>query len=288
MWKEYTVTYKSDNIYENWVYDAYWQFLIIPHTNETQEIIDIDFSDSLYSYTQYSINGFGFPTIKIHPRKKFTQISFEAVFKVLKSDTNTIVPNDSPNFATALKENQSLDFQIEFERYLKSTSLTKLPGQNKGFFQFDSKTSLLENLIGLNNWIHGNFLYAPGVTDTATVLEKVLKQRSGVCQDFAHLFCAICRENQIPCRYISGYLNHESGYLGDSQMHAWVEAFVPGLGWIGFDPTNDIRTDINHIKVSHGKDYNDCPPLKGIVYSKGSHRTLHAVTVKNQQQQIQQ
>ncbi|UWX56156.1 transglutaminase-like domain-containing protein [Maribacter litopenaei] len=228
MWKEYTVTYKSDNVYDNWVHDAYWQFLIIPVENETQKLLEFDFANSIHCINQYSINGFGFDTIKVHPKKKFKQISFEATFKVLKSNESTPNENNFAKIETSLNEINSLNFKIDFERYLRETSLTALPKQNKGIFKFESNTGIFENLLGLNHWSHSHLKYIAGVTNIASTLETILNQRSGVCQDFAHLFCAVCRHNQVPCRYVAGYLNHESGYLGNSQMHAWVEAFVPG------------------------------------------------------------
>ena len=288
MWKEYTITYKSVNDYENQVDYAYWQFLIIPLVNETQKLTGLDFTNSLHAINQFSINGFGFQTIKVHPNKKFKNIAFEATFVVHKSDRSLPKKSGFNEVESSFQEFNSLNFKINFEQFLRTTSLTNLRVQKNGIFRFEENIGILENLKNLNHWIHLHLSYLPGVTDTATTLDKVLKQRSGVCQDFAHLFCAISRENGVPCRYVSGYLNHESGYLGDSQMHAWVEAFAPGFGWIGFDPTNDILTNINHIKVCHGKDYNDCSPLKGIIISQGNHKTSHSVVVKNQQRQIQQ
>ncbi len=288
MLKEYTVTYRSDNVYENWVHDAYWQFLILPLENTTQELLDTDFSNSIHAINQFSINGFGFNTIKVHPKKRFKQISFEAIFKVLKSENKEIKNVSESENKKSLEEINTLEFKINFERFLKSTRLTLLPKLETPLFQFNTNASLFENLKLLNNWVHVFLKYSPGVTDITTTLDKVLLQKSGVCQDFAHLFCAVCRKNGIPSRYVSGYLNHESGYLGDSQMHAWTEAYLPHYGWLGFDPTNNVLTNSNHIKVSHGKDFNDCSPLKGVVYSQGTHKTSHSVVVKSQQQQIQQ
>jgi len=68
-------------------------------------------------------------------------------------------------------------------------------------------------------------------------------------------------------------------------MHAWAEAYIPEAGWIGFDPTNDILAGDNHIKVAHGRDYQDCSPLKGIIFSPGNNRTTHSVEVMARQDQ---
>jgi len=68
-------------------------------------------------------------------------------------------------------------------------------------------------------------------------------------------------------------------------MHAWTEAFIPGVGWMGFDPTNNLRVDENYIKVSHGADYTDCAPIKGVLKTKGENKTSYKVVVTQQQQQ---
>lgn len=288
MSKEYTVTYSSDNVYENWVYDAFWQFLIMPIKNESQEILDIDFKNSLHTINEFSVNGYGFKTIRVQSKKKFKKVSFEGKFKVLKSEIKEPPKPSKAEICKSYEEINSLTFKVNFQRFLKTTGLTTLPIGNKPLFKFDNNASVIENLHSLNNWVYQHLHYLTGVTDISSTLEKVLSQQSGVCQDFAHVFCALARFNGIPARYVSGYLNHESGYVGDSQMHAWAEAFVPDFGWSGFDPTNNITENSNHIKVSHGKDYNDCSPLKGVVHSQGNHKTNHSVVVKNHQQQIQQ
>ena len=136
-------------------------------------------------------------------------------------------------------------------------------------------------------WIKENFTFKTDVTGIDTDLNDILKNKQGVCQDFTHLFIAISKKFGIPSRYVSGYLHQGNGYFGDSQMHAWVECCLPDSGWIGFDPTNNLIAAENHIKVAHGKDYTDCPPLKGMVYSTGKNETEYTVKVTAQQQQQQ-
>ena len=142
---------------------------------------------------------------------------------------------------------------------------------------------LSDNLIALNKWVYIHIYFKTDVTHIGTLLDDIIENRHGVCQDFSHLFIAIARQNGIPTRYVSGYLHQGDGFFGDSQMHAWVESFVPNVGWIGFDPTNNLLANHNHIKVSHGKDYNDCPPIKGIVYTSGKNETKYSVEVSYQQ-----
>ena len=83
---EYSITYKAENTYENWVHQAHWQFLIIPQQNSSQEFIGIDFENSIGADNEYSVNGYGFQTIRVHPKQKFKTISFEANFKLIKEE----------------------------------------------------------------------------------------------------------------------------------------------------------------------------------------------------------
>ena len=279
--REFEITYNAENIYDDWVHDAHWQFLIIPVENESQYEVEIEFENSLFAHTEESINGYGFKTLRIHPKKKFKKITFEAKFKFKKEEVDPYNFNINPDISTAYNELQSLDFKITHERYLKFTSFTTLDSAQQQLFKFNTSISIFDNLEALNHWIFEYIKFTTGVTEVGTLLKDVISKKKGVCQDFAHLFSALARINGVPTRYVSGYLDQESGYMGDSQMHAWTEAFVPEIGWKGFDPTNNILANTNHIKVCHGKDYNDCAPLKGIIHSHGKHKTSHSVSVKS-------
>ena len=279
----YTIKYKSENNYENPVHEAYWQFLVTPENNDSQELLSSNFNTSVDARIENSINGYNFETARIHCKKPFDKIKFEAEFRLLKKETNPFefIPTTDNNSDYKLIE--SLLFKVDFESFLKETNLTKLPANQKDVYTFNKELSIFDNLKALNNWIYIQLYFKTGVTHVDTLLEEIIENRHGVCQDFSHLFCAIARRNQIPTRYVSGYLHQGEGFFGDSQMHAWVEAFVPNNGWIGFDPTNNLLVNHNHIKISHGIDYNDCAPLKGVIYSSGKNETNYSVEVSYQQ-----
>ncbi len=281
---EYSITYTAENTYENWVNDAHWQFLIIPQKNENQEFIDVQFNNSLNTINQFSVNGYGFQTIRVHPKKKFKQISFEAHFKLTKKEVNPFDFIQAEDISQAYVHIEELNFKVDFEAFLRNTRFTTLPEKNRDAFLFDKNVSLFENLQALNEWTYTHIYFKTDVTDVNTILDEVIEKRHGVCQDFTHLFCALARQNGVPTRYVSGYLHQGNGFFGDSQMHAWAEAYVPKIGWIGFDPTNNLLANTNHIKIAHGKDYTDCSPLKGVVYTTGRNETSHTVQVSSQQQ----
>lgn len=276
---EYSITYTAENTYENWVNDAHWQFLIIPQKNDNQDFIGIEFSNSLNVPTEFSLNGYGFQTIRISPKQKFKEISFEAHFTLIKKEVNPFDFMPDEDVSKDFERLDQLDFKVDFEAFLKPTRFTHLPEKNRDAFILDTDKSIFENLQALNLWTYTHIYFKTDVTDVDTLLDEIIEKRHGVCQDFTHLFCALARRNGIPTRYVSGYLHQGNGFFGDSQMHAWAEAFIPQIGWVGFDPTNNLLANTNHIKIAHGKDYNDCSPLRGVVYTTGKNETIHTVKV---------
>ena len=134
----------------------------------------------------------------------------------------------------------------------------------------------------LNESISRTFEYKPQSTRVDSTIDEALASRQGVCQDFAHIFIAVLRNLQIPARYVSGYLYHRDGERGataDGATHAWVEAWMPGLGWLGFDPTNHRVASERHIRTAIGRDYADVPPTRGVLKGQASTKLTVSVVV---------
>ena len=124
----------------------------------------------------------------------------------------------------------------------------------------------LELLQSVNSQLYETFDYVKHSTTVDSPIEDALRSRQGVCQDFAHIMIALVRELRIPCRYVSGYLHHDSWHhdrSAEGATHAWVEALLPSLGWIGFDPTNNLLAGGRHIRTAVGRDYADVSPTLG-------------------------
>jgi transglutaminase-like putative cysteine protease len=130
----------------------------------------------------------------------------------------------------------------------------------------------LETLLELNGAIYRAFDYVPNITKVDSPIDDALRDRKGVCQDLSHIMIALVRQLGIPCRYVSGYLCQRDLCQGqntrdrsaDGATHAWLEAFLPGPGWVAFDPTNDLVGGQRHIRVAIGRDYADVPPTRGV------------------------
>ena len=141
----------------------------------------------------------------------------------------------------------------------------------------------LQVLHKLNQQIYEYFDYKPKATKVDSPIDLALDTKTGVCQDFAHIMISLVRSKlRIPCRYVSGYLFHgESDHDRSisSATHAWVEALVPSLGWVGFDPTNWLVAGDRHIRTAIGRDYADVPPNHGIFRGRAASELTVAVRV---------
>jgi transglutaminase-like putative cysteine protease len=129
--------------------------------------------------------------------------------------------------------------------------------------------------------IHSQFAYVPHSTRVDSPIDDALAARRGVCQDFSHIMTAVLRRLDLPCRYVSGYIAPR--VVGDREptaiaTHAWVEVCLPGLGWVGFDPTHNVLVGSRHVRVAHGRDYADVPPTRGVF--KGGPANALAVSVE--------
>ncbi|WP_129337871.1 transglutaminase family protein [Cellulomonas endophytica] len=134
---------------------------------------------------------------------------------------------------------------------------------------------LREVLVELAHRIRTELEYRSGSTTVHTTQDQLLAQRAGVCQDFAHLMVAALRMHGLPARYVSGYIETRPRpgrpkLRGADASHAWVAAWLPGAGWVDVDPTNDRFVDDHYVVLGWGRDYDDVPPLRGVIFTEGS------------------
>lgn len=141
----------------------------------------------------------------------------------------------------------------------------------------------LSTLRRIMSEMSARFEYKPQSTRVDSPIDEALEARHGVCQDFAHIFIALTRRLGIPTRYVSGYLHRDAASHDrstDGATHAWVEAVLPEIGWIGFDPTNNLIAEDRHIRVAVGRDYADVPPTRGVYKGLTAVRSELAVAVR--------
>ena len=137
---------------------------------------------------------------------------------------------------------------------------------------------VFQTSYAIMDYIYSNYHYASGSTTASTHAVDVIRQRTGVCQDFAHAMTAYCRAVGIPARYVSGYFydsTRNQSLRGSEASHAWVEVYTGKAGWIGLDPTNRKIVDDTYVVLAFGRDYRDVAPVIGTYYGgSGSHLTI--------------
>lgn len=150
---------------------------------------------------------------------------------------------------------------------------------------FTPRRTLAAGGLSLMHQIHAELRYLPQSTTVATRAADALAQRSGVCQDFAHVFIAACRSLGLAARYVSGYLltrppPGQPKLVGADASHAWAELWCPEQGWLALDPTNDVAAGLDHVTLAWGRDYADVAPLRGVLRGGGLATLRVGVTVE--------
>jgi transglutaminase-like putative cysteine protease len=281
----FQIKYHTENNYETPVHEAYLELIIIPCNNENQFCTSFTLKNNLSAPVQFITSLYGFRIARYHLFGSFSDFNLTLLTTVERTDYQV-----NKLKSISLKEEQKLlhhiETKINFSDFLNHTNFTYIkkslypPEISKNTFE-----PVFKYIQRINNYLRSYLSYEQGITNAATTASEVLELKRGVCQDYAHLLISILRTNGIPARYVSGYLNQGIGYTGASAMHAWVEVWIPGTGWIGIDPTNNVFINDNYMKVAHGTDYSDCMPLRGIIRTGGQGKTNYSVEVTEQQNQ---
>jgi transglutaminase-like putative cysteine protease/predicted glutamine amidotransferase len=164
---------------------------------------------------------------------------------------------------------------------LPETQLLELVDYAQGFVKRND-SDLLDTLLDINATIFSDYEYVQGATSLSTTAWDVYERRRGVCQDFTNLFICLARLLGVPARYVCGYIYtgpkaaSHANHIQSEASHAWVQLYLPEAGWKGFDPTNGILTQTDHVRVAVGRNYVDATPTSGTIYVGGGGETLRA------------
>lgn len=235
-----------------------------------------------------------------------TRFSIQAEHKVLKVTTKSRVLRDYAQYhetfhspeCTAITMNDArqrlkgMDPEVlEAKQYLlESIFIRKTDKAIKAYAElsFQENRSVFESAYELMQRIYTDFDFDAEFSTISTPIEEVMQEKKGVCQDFAQIAIACIRSVGLPARYISGYIETlpppgKPKLVGADASHAWFSIFIPGFGWVDFDPTNNMIPKDQHIVVGWGRDYYDVPPLKGVVYGSGQSKLSVSVDIAQAQ-----
>lgn len=288
---KFRITHHTEYQYHDPASDSFAELRICPQDSPAQKVIDrgleIDPRVPTDNYTDYFGNQVEFFSIPFRHRhltvSAWTQVE---TFPLPKPSIPLHVPVGEARQIYNSWHREIFDFLQPSYHVPFFDEIRNLRGR---FCR--SRQTLEEALLEINHWIYTKFTYRSGATTIKTTLPEVLRRRTGVCQDFSHLMLALLRLNQIPARYVSGYIEShdptvtDPALVGAAASHAWVEVFLPGGTWYGLDPTNDQVAGERHVRVAVGRDYRDVAPLRGTF--KGAHRHVLQVIVSVERQQTE-
>ncbi|HEY4206976.1 MAG TPA: transglutaminase family protein [Puia sp.] len=249
--------------YEGPVRDSANQIVLFPIKDEFQEVVKQELSitgdPAVDTYKDYYGNEIGsFTNAESH-----TALVIDSRLEVVTKPRPALTDeNPAPPQWDSLHQ---IRWQVPYIDFLKQEKFSSLAEVQKDA-RLDEMHLLtpLQAAKALKTYIYDHFQYIKGLTSVETTLDEVWNLKAGVCQDFAHFLLVLLRQINIPARYVSGYIcPNKNGMRGEGATHAWIEAFIPGNGWVGFDPTNNCVVDDLHVRLAVGRNFSDCSPVKG-------------------------
>ena len=179
------------------------------------------------------------------------------------------------------------DLDLEIAEYRLASPMTPILPESAAYAteSFPAGRSWPDAMLELTQRIHSDFTYDPKATTVTTQVAEVLRERRGVCQDFAHFMISCLRSLGLSARYVSGYVvnrttDEKRRMAGADASHAWVSAYCPGLGWVDYDPTNGKQANLEFITLGWGREFSDVSPLRGVVLGTGTQTLTVAVNVQ--------
>jgi transglutaminase-like putative cysteine protease len=260
-----------------------------PRTHPRQRVLDYSlFIDPLPSSKTDLTDDFGNPASIVTIEQDHTMLTFHSQARVDVEAPADFDPAHSAGWndvAAQLRANLGPE-TFEAVVYTCASRFIRPSREVHKFTRasFPEGRPLLEAVADLTSRIHQSFTYQTGTTDAATPVEEALRLKKGVCQDFAHVGIACLRTMGLAARYVSGYLltrppEGMPKLIGADASHAWFSVWAAEMGWVDFDPTNNLRPREEHIALAFGRDYHDVSPVSGVLLGGGEHEVEVSVDV---------
>lgn len=264
--------------YEQPAYDSHNEVRLCPWDGADQHRLSFDLitfpRTAIFSYTDFFGNIAH--SISITERHRVLTITAESMIE-MTAENRPATPEERPAGPEVLFSrflSDDLRRANDFFEFLNSSRYVPFSERLRKFFWNSARPhgaeDVAEYVMRVVAYVRDQFEYETTATHVHSSVNDILKSGGGVCQDFAHLTIGLLRLAGVPARYVSGYLAPVGeSQLGDQATHAWIEAWLPGVGWTGYDPTHRCRTDERHIGMAIGRDYGDVPPIRGSYRSDG-------------------
>lgn len=271
---KYRITHKNIFQYESPVEQSLNTTRLKPRNNEVQRLLSYELNITPASLTKEYFDIWRNSVGSFFIAEKHNELVIEAVSVISVQKAPYVFQIQYSDEMKAIFHSQM--FHDHYLPYLTTSSFTSLTAaqideviQHLGIGADYNPVQLACNVM---TYLFNVIRYDTEATNVTTTASEAFALKAGVCQDYTHIMLGILRHFGIPARYISGYLYVGEGddLIGDTATHAWVEIMIPGIGWVGLDPTNNVEALDHHILMSVGRDYRDVSPVEG-VYQGGKH-----------------
>ncbi len=279
----YKIRHITEYLYQDTVSTGHNRLCLVPLNHGEQKCIssDIKISPTPDELT-YRTDFFGNTLLFISIYKEHSQLEIisESVIDI-ENRNNADLAFSSNVLWRDVKKHIAFHSNMYFDvvQYVLPSKYVPYSEDIKTFAEdcFTEDATLWSGCRALMQKIFTSIEFKSGFTTVNTPVEFVLKSRKGVCQDFAHLMIACLRNMGLAAQYVSGYIETipppgKVKLVGTDASHAWVAVYFPEIGWVEFDPTNNLLPSSKHITVAFGRDYFDVAPIKGIIFSSGKQK----------------
>jgi transglutaminase-like putative cysteine protease len=281
----FDIRYRTTFTYEGLVRESQNELRACPTSDDRQQLIGYRITTNPSARVASSIDYWGTRVDAFGIRGP--HLSLEVVAEAAV-ETRTAPMVTSAARLDALSDERFVDDHWEYLQRSSHTHWGQAVGEAAARQRDYVGTDVVSLVLALHRLAGASITYVPGSTYIGVDVEDVLDAGQGVCQDFAHLAVALCRSVGVPARYVSGYFFAADDATGtdtanemvEVQTHAWFEAAIPGFGWLALDPTNQREVGLRHVKIGHGRDYDDVPPLRGTVSGVAIHEVDAAVEMR--------
>jgi len=276
----YTIRHRTTYSYDSTLTFARCVLRLTPQSNAAQNVFESDVTITPTPTQRSSRTGsFNEETISVTIEAPHDELIIESHCRVEVFPQPSTANHAEPAWGLVRADSlETSDIGAESPAaFIYPTARTPIVAEITEFARasFPPGGSIVAGADQLMRRIHDEFAYDPTATDVTTPIAEAFAARRGVCQDFAHIMIAALRGLGLPAAYVSGYLRTipppgKPRLEGADATHAWVRVWCgPGLGWIGFDPTNAIRSSEDHITLAVGRDYGDVAPVDCIMLASG-------------------
>lgn len=249
---------------------------LTPRSCESQQVGDWRIETDVDARLRRSEDAFGNIVHSLYTERPTDSLTIRVMGEVSTVDTGGVIRGQSERLSPLV--------------FLRDTALTRADAAILDFAQAIGQGDPLDRMHRLMGALHRDVAFEVGSTSAAHTAAEAFAQKRGVCQDHAQIFISTARRLGVPARYVSGHLNRSDGQHDQDAAHAWAEAWIEGLGWVGFDPANGICPTDQYVRVAVGLDALGATPIRGTSYGGGQENmtvALHVRPVQQSQQQLQ-